>query len=101
MTATKATTCGYQGHEFGASYPDSICVDGRLFDGDNCDGNGNLYEPAEHIPCPRCQRQKAVEHLMFQLDDSLSYAERRMKARAIVRTRLARFEKLNTAKATT
>jgi len=29
--------CDYQGYEFGARYPDSVCVDGRLLDADNCD----------------------------------------------------------------
>lgn len=94
MATAKTATCDYQGHEFGASYPDSMCIDGRLWDADACDGRGNLYEPSEHIPCPKCQRQKAVEHLMLQLDDSLSYGERRLKARAIIRTRLRRFDAL-------
>jgi hypothetical protein len=54
--------CDYQGYEFGAgSYPDSVCVDGFLFDADNCDGNCNLYEPIEEIPCPICQRAAAIE----------------------------------------
>lgn len=55
--------CSYQGFEFGAgSYPDSVCIDGRLFDADDCDGDGNLYEPMEEIPCPICNRQGAVEY---------------------------------------
>lgn len=32
------------------SYPDSICIDGQLFDADNCDDQGDLYKPAEYIP---------------------------------------------------
>ena len=54
--------CGYQGYEFGASYSDSMCCGGRLYDADNCDGDGNLYEPAEEIPCPICHQRKAVEY---------------------------------------
>src|ERR1700744_5183581 len=46
--------CDYIGHDFGASYPDSVCIDGRLFDADNCDNNGNLYEPCEYKICPEC-----------------------------------------------
>ena len=47
--------CGYVGQDFGASYQDSQCYGGRLYDLDNCDGNGNLYEPLEYIPCPKCR----------------------------------------------
>lgn len=54
--------CDYQGYEFGAgSYPDSVCVDGQLYDADDCDNNGNLYEPAEEIPCPVCRRAEAID----------------------------------------
>ncbi len=52
--------CGYQGYEFGASYPDSECFGGRLYDMDNCDGNGNIYDPGEYIPCPMCHPRLAV-----------------------------------------
>jgi hypothetical protein len=54
--------CGYQGYEFGAAYPDSICCGGRLYDADNCDGKGNLYEPAEDIPCPMCRKPEAITY---------------------------------------
>jgi len=55
--------CGYQGYEFGAGrYPDSVCIDGRLFDADNCDNDGNLYEPGEDIPCPMCDPKGAVAY---------------------------------------
>lgn len=55
--------CGYQGYEFGAGrYPDSICCGGRLYDADNCDNAGNLFEPAEEIPCPMCQDASAVKY---------------------------------------
>jgi hypothetical protein len=53
--------CNYQGYEFGAAYPDSVCIDGRLFDADNCDNNGNLYDNEEDIPCPICRRADAVQ----------------------------------------
>ena len=53
--------CGYQGYEFGASYPDSICYGGRLYDADSCDGNGNLRIPDEDIPCPICRPEDAIK----------------------------------------
>ena len=53
--------CGYQGYEYGAGrYPDSICVDGFLFDADHCDEHGNLYEPDEDMPCPICDKKAAI-----------------------------------------
>jgi len=55
-------SCGYQGYEFGASYPDSICMDGQLFDADHCDSNGDLYAPAEYIPCPVCHKKEAIDY---------------------------------------
>lgn len=54
--------CGYQGYEFGAAYPDSTCYGGKLYDDDNCDGEGNLYKPLDEIPCPMCHPKKYVEY---------------------------------------
>ena len=54
--------CGYQGYEFGASYPDSICCGGKLYDADNCDNAGNLYDPGEDVPCPMCRHEDAVKY---------------------------------------
>lgn len=55
--------CNYQGYEFGAGcYPDSVCIDGKLYDADACDDEGNLYEPKEDIPCPMCHPRKAVRY---------------------------------------
>lgn len=54
--------CNYQGYEFGAGkYPDSVCIDGRLFDADACDEHGNLYDPGEDIPCPMCRPDDAID----------------------------------------
>jgi len=36
-------------------YPDYRCIDGRLWDDDNCDVNGNLYTPEDPPPCPYCK----------------------------------------------
>lgn len=46
---------------FGASYPDARCIDGRLYDLDYCDDNGNLYEPGEFVPCPFCRPKEFME----------------------------------------
>jgi len=54
--------CGYQGYEFGASYPDSECFGGRLYDVDNCDSNGLIYQPDEDIPCPMCREKDAIAY---------------------------------------
>src|SRR5688572_11389905 len=45
--------CNYQGHEFGAHYVDSVCIDGYLWDADSCDAEGNLYGDGD-LPCPAC-----------------------------------------------
>jgi hypothetical protein len=56
------TGCGYQGYEFGGGYLDSLCCGGRLYDCDDCDSQGNLYDPVEEIPCPICHPRKAVAY---------------------------------------
>lgn len=47
---------------FGATYPDAMCIDGLLYDLDNCDDNGNLYERNEDIPCPFCREKEYIKH---------------------------------------
>lgn len=46
---------------WGASYPDAYCVNGKLYDLDNCDENGNLYEPFDDVPCPFCRTEDFIE----------------------------------------
>lgn len=75
--------CGYQGYEFGASYPDSLCCGGRLYDCDNCDDAGNLYEPGEYIPCPMCDPSGARAYHTRTMSAG-TYAERRRAARCLV-----------------
>lgn len=58
--------CNYLGYEFGAgSYPDSVCVDGYLYDADSWDGEGyTIPQPDEKIPCPKCNpEEKANENI--------------------------------------
>jgi hypothetical protein len=53
-------SCGYQGHEFGAHYPDSVCIDGYLWDadsGDAADDGGWLYTNGGDMPCPECNHE--------------------------------------------
>lgn len=50
--------CDYQGYDFGASYKDSVCVDGYLHDADDCDSEGNVYLNDEEIPCPKCNQKE-------------------------------------------
>lgn len=54
---------------FGASYPDARCVNGFLFDLDSCDGDGNLYDKDENIPCPFCKTEDFIEYDCFSLVD--------------------------------
>ena len=46
---------------FGANYPDARCVDGELYDLDNCDINGNLYRPGDYNPCPFCRSKEFMD----------------------------------------
>lgn len=48
--------CAYQGYEFGAHYPDSVCIQGMLWDADSgeADGDGWRYSNGGDIPCPHC-----------------------------------------------
>lgn len=57
--------CDYQGHEFGATYPDSVCIDGFLWDADSGDAgeNGWIYTNGGEIPCPQCNAEAYAEHV--------------------------------------
>lgn len=59
-TPTLPDGCGYMGYEFGASYLDSQCFGGQLYDLDNCDGS-LLYEPIEYFHCPHCRTEAWLE----------------------------------------
>lgn len=83
MSAQRKLGCDYQGYEFGARYPDSVCVEGHLLDADDCDANGNLYDNEEDIPCPMCRREDAIRWWASARMDG-TYKERMKKARALV-----------------
>jgi hypothetical protein len=77
--------CGYQGYEFGASYPDSLCIKGRLYDADSCDEKGRVTDTGEDIPCPMCRPEDAIKYHTHRADsDEHSYAKRRAYARKLV-----------------
>lgn len=60
-------SCGYQGYEFGAHYPDSICCDGYLWDADS--GYGKWLDNGGSIPCPNCQREAWLDYYREEIID--------------------------------
>lgn len=64
---TKALGCSYAGHEFGASYPDSICIDGYLWDADS-DDDGDLTSGGD-LACPRCNTAQFLEDALEEAKD--------------------------------
>lgn len=71
-------SCDYQGYEFGANYPDSVCVDGFLWDADSgySQDDGWVYTSGGDIPCPQCNprawRQWAKEDVFSDAYDRAS-----------------------------
>ncbi|YCT77648.1 hypothetical protein QV000_07250 [Stenotrophomonas maltophilia] len=62
--------CNYQGYEFGAGrYPDSYCIDGMLHDADSD------YLNDEDVPCPVCNRDKAIKWYADRWEGQLSAEE--------------------------
>lgn len=69
-----ALGCNYAGYDFGAHYIDSQCFDGVLYDMDACDEGGNLYEPLQYIPCPRCNTQAWLDNFRSEfIEDGISH----------------------------
>lgn len=56
--------CDYTGHEFGASYPDSCCIDGFLWDLDSGDSDGLTH--GGDMACPRCNTAAYLEEAADQ-----------------------------------
>jgi hypothetical protein len=64
--------CDYQGHEFGATYPDSVCIDGSLWDadsGDATDDGGWEYTNGGDIPCPECNHAEWLNRQQEDLEE--------------------------------
>ena len=55
--------CQYSGRDFGASYPDSVCIDGFLWDADSCDEPGGGLLHGGEIPCPQCNAEARKAYL--------------------------------------
>jgi len=78
--------CEYQGYEFGAPYPDSMCIDGVLQDADSD------YDTTEDnpIPCPVCRTKDAIsywkERFIWGSDCKGSNRQRAKQARSLVRS---------------
>jgi hypothetical protein len=55
--------CEYQGHDFGATYLDSVCIDGYLWDADSGEAaaEGWMYDSGGDIPCPECNHIEWLE----------------------------------------
>ena len=69
-------SCGYQGYEFGAHYPDSICCDGYLWDADAYD-DGMLTSGGD-IPCPACNRKTWMDYYRDEIIEcGMEQAERK------------------------
>lgn len=56
--------CDYQGNEFGAHYPDGVCIDGYLWDADSGDSDGLTH--GGDLPCPKCNAESWLEHWKSQ-----------------------------------
>src|SRR5574343_875033 len=50
--------CDYCGHEFGANYLDSVCIDGYLWDADSCAADG--FTHGGEWACPRCNTRQML-----------------------------------------
>lgn len=59
-----ALGCDYQGREFGAQYPDSVCIDGYLWDADSgvAGDDGWVYTNGGDLPCPQCNHDEYREY---------------------------------------
>ncbi|MCL4526491.1 MAG: hypothetical protein M1492_08350 [Gammaproteobacteria bacterium] len=54
--------CDYEGHDFGANYLDSCCIDGYLWDLDSCDEPGGPLTAGGDLPCPKCNTLEYLEN---------------------------------------
>ena len=54
--------CNYEAPTFGAPYPDGTCIDGDMYDLDDCDDEGNLYGDGNQ-PCPHCNTLQYLDFL--------------------------------------
>ena len=72
--------CDYIGYDFGAHYPDSICIDGYLWDMDSGhkDESGQydwIYTYGGDIPCPKCNMLLHNQNVIDSTESDLEIAE--------------------------
>lgn len=72
--------CDYQGHEFGASYLDSICIDGYLWDADSGSDTEHLTSGGD-IPCPQCNHAAWLANNRDEIEDQGYFAAEEGKPR--------------------
>ena|SRR3990170_3683498 len=85
--------CDYQGQEFGAAnYPDSVCIDGYLWDADsgNADpsGDGWIYTNGGDIPCPKCNAEAHAEHYRYEDEAESLWQPQRCRCGGTIRQQL-------------
>lgn len=72
--------CDFMGQDFGADYPDSICIEGYLWDADSGDadpgGEGWIYTAGGELPCPSCNEQEAARYAEKTLAEVRDYVAR-------------------------
>jgi hypothetical protein len=60
--------CEYMGYEFGAgSYPDSVCIDGYLWDADS--GSGDGLTVGGEKPCPECNHESWLQYGLDSVEE--------------------------------
>lgn len=78
--------CDFSGQDFGANYPDSICIEGYLWDADSgySQDDGWVYTSGGDMPCPMCNEAEAVTALVQEMR---SRGKRMTKVQALVKVR--------------
>jgi hypothetical protein len=66
---------------FGAHYPDASCINGKLYDLDDCDDDKNLYEPTEDWPCPFCRTEAFIKQ--YAEYSGIKYKDARAKVKKL------------------
>lgn len=61
-------SCGYQGHHFGAHYPDALCIEDYLWDLDSGDFNEG-FSTGGDIPCPACNTAAHLDWIAENIQD--------------------------------
>lgn len=62
-------SCDFMEPFFGASYPDACCIDGLLWDLDSCDEPGGALSSGGDTPCPQCNHEAFLDHVMEELEN--------------------------------